>query len=120
MCRSNAVNTPRLGYSRTRIGQTVEANTAPPPLSRDASIGNIDVGGLQRFGPQSSADVRFLQQVFSLQADRVHTRGRHLVKFGGLAEHYQENMVNPTFSLGTYSFANLRAFLRNVPPTSSA
>jgi hypothetical protein len=34
---------------------------------------------------------------------------------GGLAEHYQDNMVNPTFSLGIYSFPNLSAFLRNVP-----
>ena len=35
------------------------------------------------------------------------------MKFGGVAERYLQNMVNPTFSLGTYSFANLRAFLEN-------
>ena len=28
---------------------------------------------------------------------------------------YVDDMVNPTFSLGTYSFANLRAFLENRP-----
>ena len=49
----------------------------------------------------------------SLQADLVWTRGRHLLRAGALAEHYQQDMVNPTFSLGTYTFANLRAFLEN-------
>jgi hypothetical protein len=112
--RANLVNTVRFGYSRTRVGQTVEANTALPPFVPGRSlIGNIDVGGLQRFGTQSSVDVRFLQQVFSLQADSAWTRGRHLVKFGALAERYLQGMTNPTFSLGTYAFANLRAFMEN-------
>ena len=111
---SNLFSTFRVGYSRTRVGQAVEANTPLPPFVAGREyIGNIDVGGLQRFGTQSSADVRFLQQVFSLQADSAWSSGRHLVKFGGLAEHYQQDMVNPTFSLGTYVFANLRAFMEN-------
>ena len=37
------------------------------------------------------------------------------IKAGALVEHYQDNMVNPTFSLGIYAFPNLSAFLRNVP-----
>ena len=36
-----------------------------------------------------------------------------LFKFGAIGERYLQDMVNPTFSLGTYSFANLRAFLEN-------
>ncbi len=113
---NNTLATYRLGYSRTRIGQEVEANTTSPlqPFVPGRQfVGNIDVGGLNRFGTQSSVDVRFLQQVISLQGDVASTRGRHLLKFGGLAERYLQNMVNPTFSLGTYSFANLRAFLEN-------
>jgi hypothetical protein len=50
-----------------------------------------------------------------MQGDLVWNRGKHLFGAGGLAEHYQQDMVNPTFSLGTYSFANLRAFLENRP-----
>ena len=112
--RGNLFNTLRFGYSRTRVGQTVEANTPLPPfVPGRLLIGNIDVGGLQRFGTQSSVDVRFLQQVYSVQADSAWTRGRHLVKFGGLAERYLQEMTNPTFSLGTYAFANLRAFMEN-------
>ncbi|MEY4635303.1 MAG: hypothetical protein RJA55_1101 [Acidobacteriota bacterium] len=111
---SNLLATYRGGYSRTRVGQDVEANTTLPPFVPGREfIGNIDVGGLQRFGTQASVDVRFLQQVTSLSADLVWTRGRHLIRTGALAEHYQQDMVNPTFSLGTYSFANLRAFLEN-------
>lgn len=113
---SNLLATYRGGYSRTRVGQSVEANTTLPPFVQGrAFMGNIDVGGLQRFGTQASVDVRFLQQVSSLSADWVWTRGRHLVRAGALAERYQQDMVNPTFSLGTYSFANLRALMENRP-----
>ena len=113
---NDTLATYRIGYSRTRVGQEVEANTSVPlqPFVPGREyVGNIDVGGLNRFGTQSSVDVRFLQQVISLQGDVTSTRGRHLLKFGGLAERYLQDMVNPTFSLGTYSFANVRAFLEN-------
>jgi hypothetical protein len=111
---SSLLGTYRFGYSRTRVGQDVEANVALPPfVAGRPFIGNIDVGGLQRFGTQSSANLRLKQQVTSLQADVVWNRGRHLLRAGGLAEHYRQDMTNPTFSLGTYSFANLRAFLEN-------
>jgi hypothetical protein len=115
---SATLATFRAGYSRTRVGQQVEANTSSPLapfVPGRALVGNIDVGGLNRFGTQSSVDVRFLQQVFGLQSDVASTRGRHLLKFGGLAERYAQDMVNPTFSLGTYSFANVRMFLENRP-----
>lgn len=113
---SNFLGTYRFGYSRTRVGQDVEANTTLPPFAAGRQfIGNIDVGGLQRFGTQSSGNLRLRQDVASLQADFVWTRGRHLVRAGGLAEHYKQDMVNPTFSLGTYTFANLRALLTNTP-----
>ena len=113
---ANVLGTYRFGYSRTRVGQDVEANTPLPPFVPGREfIGNIDVGGLQRFGTQSSVDVRFLQQVTSVQGDLDWTRGRHLVRAGAIAERYQQDMVNPTFSLGTYSFANLRALLENRP-----
>jgi len=112
------LNTARLSFSRTRIGQNVEANTSQPlPVfvpGRDLT-GSIDVGGMRRFGPQSSANLRLVQNVFSFQNDLVNVRGRHLLKAGALVEHYQDNMVNPTFSLGIYAFPNLSAFLRNVP-----
>ena len=112
------LNTTRLGVSRTRIGQNVQANTSQSLGTfipgRD-SMGDIDIGGLKRFGPQSSGNLRLVQNVFSLQNDLIHTRGRHVLKAGALAEHYQDNMVNPTFSLGIFTFADLNTFLTNRP-----
>ena len=50
----------------------------------------------------------------------MQTRGRHLFKFGALAERYADDMSNPTFSLGIYTFADLEAFLLNARTSSSA
>ena len=113
---ANLLGTVRYGYSRTRVGQDVEADVALPPFVPGRPfVGNFDVGGLQRFGTQSSANLRLMQQVNSIEGDLVWTRGPHLLRAGALAEHYRQDMTNPTFSLGTYSFANLRAFLENRP-----
>jgi hypothetical protein len=110
--------TARLGFSRTRIGQNVQSNATqalPEFVPGRGFAGAIDIGGMKRFGPQSSANLRLVQNVFSLSNDLVHTRGRHTLKAGGLIERYQDNMVNPTFSLGIYRFANLNTFLRATP-----
>jgi hypothetical protein len=114
---SATLNTFRVGFSRTRIGQNVEANTSTvlQPFVPGRLVGDIDVGGLQRFGPQSSGDLRITQNVFALHQNLVHTRGAHLIKVGSLVEYYQMNLFNPTFSLGIYNFPNLRAFLENRP-----
>jgi hypothetical protein len=109
----------RLGFSRTRIGQAVEANTSvalAPFVPGRSMMGGIDVGGIPgRFGPQTSADVQLAQNVYSLQADVFHTRARHALSAGGLVEYYQQDMVNPTFSLGIYSFPSLSTFLQSRP-----
>ena len=116
----NTVSISRAGYSRTRIGQNVQANTSaalPVFVPTRDSMGDIDIGGLRRFGPQSSGNLRLTQNVFSGQSDLVQTRGRHVLKAGALAEYYQDNMVNPTFSLGIFTFADLSAFLANRAAT---
>lgn len=112
------LQTARFGYSRTRVGQNVEANLAsplPPFVPGRGIVGDIDIGGMQRFGPQTSANLRLAQNVYSGQYDVTHTHGRHLLKAGVLAERYRDFMTNPTFSLGIYAFANLRTFLTSTP-----
>jgi hypothetical protein len=109
----------RGGFSRTNVGQDVESNVSEPltPFvpGRDM-IGGIDIAGIPgRFGPQTSVNVNLVQNVWSLEPSVVHTRGRHLLKFGGLVEHYQNNMFNPTFGLGIFTFTTLRNFLENRP-----
>ncbi len=111
------INKMRFGFSRTRIGQDVQANipSTVAPFVPGRLVGDIDIGGMQRFGPQTSVNVQLTQNVFSFSDDLTYTRGRHLMKFGGMVERYQDNMVNPTFSLGIYNFPDLRAFLENRP-----
>ena len=115
---SRTLATFRFGYSRTRIGQEVQANTSQPLqpfVPGRPSLGDIDVGGIPRFGPQISADVALGQDVFSLQGDVLLSRGLHTVTAGVLAERYQNDEFNPTFSRGLYAFGNLEGFLRNSP-----
>ncbi len=107
------INTARFGFSRTRVGQDVQANVNLQPFVPGRLVGDIDIGGIPRFGPQSSVNVQLTQNIFSFSNQLAHTRGKHLLKFGGLVERYQDNMVNPTFSLGIYNFPDLRSFLVN-------
>lgn len=108
----------RGSFSRTTTFQNIEANTATPLpefVPGRGMVGNIDIGGMPRFGTQSSANLRLTQNVFGFETGASLTRGRHLLKIGMLAERYQDNMVNPTFSLGTFGFNDLRSFLTNTP-----
>ena len=116
---ANTLNTFRLNFSRTHIGQNVEANTATqlqPFVPGQAFLGGIDIGGIPgRFGPQTSANLRLTQNVFGFEYGLAHNRGRHLIKAGAVVERYQDNMVNPTFSLGIFTFNSIRDFLVNTP-----
>jgi hypothetical protein len=115
---SQTIHTLRFSFARTRVGQAVESHTTQvlaPFIPGRPSVGNIDIGGMPRFGPQTSVSVKLTQNVFGVEHGMVHTSGRHIIKAGGLVEHYQDNMVNPTFSLGIWTFANLRNFLVNTP-----
>ncbi len=113
---ASTLNTFRLSFSRTRIGQSVESNVSQgltPFTPGEDRIGSIDIAGIPRFGTQSSADLSLVQNVLGGEYGMVHSRGRHLIKVGALAERYQDNMFNPTFSLGLFTFANLENFLTN-------
>jgi carboxypeptidase family protein/TonB-dependent receptor-like protein len=115
---ARTLSTWRFGYSRTRVGQNVEANLEsplPPFVSGRASMGGIVIGGIPSFGPQTSANLRLAQTVLSGQWDMTHAWGAHLFKMGALVERYRDDMFNPTFSLGIYRFANLGSFLAGTP-----
>ncbi len=113
---ATTLNTLRLGFSRTNIGQDVAVNTsrelAPFVPGRD-SMGNIDIGGVPRFGPQISIDVSLVQNVYSVDESLTLVRGSHTIRLGGLVERYQDNMVNPTFSRGLHIFNNVQSFVAN-------
>jgi hypothetical protein len=112
------LHTLRAGFSRTHVRQEVQANLEEPLspfVPTRASLGNIDIGGIPRFGPQTSANVSLAQSVYSLEYGLTRTQGRHLLKAGVLAERYVADLFNPTFSLGIFAFANVDAFLANRP-----
>ncbi len=112
------LNTVRGNFSRTRIGQNDQANLASPlaPFNPSAgTLGDIDIGGMQRFGPQSSGNLRLVQNLFGVEQSLSITHGAHVIKTGVLVERYRDNMYNPTFFLGIYTFANVASFLRNAP-----
>jgi hypothetical protein len=116
---ARTLNTLRAGFSRTRVGQDVESLLNPQLPSfvpgRDI-MGGIDIGGIPgRFGPQTSVNVKLTQNVYGIEDSLALHRGKHLWKFGALAERYQDNMVNPTFALGIFTFASITDFVRNLP-----
>ena len=115
---ATTVHIARFGFSRTRIGQSVEANTSSdlaPFVPGRPTLGAIDIGGVPRFGPQLSADVQLDQDVYTGQYDLTHVRGRHSLRTGVLVDHFRDRELNPTFSRGVFRFADLSAFLRNSP-----
>ena len=112
------LHTARVGFSGTRIGQNVEANLDEPLepfVPGRPTLGNIDIGGIPRFGPQISADVTLEQDVYSLDYSLMHIRGPHLFKAGLLVERYNQAEFNPTFSRGLFRFPSLQRFLENRP-----
>jgi hypothetical protein len=113
------LSTFRLGFSRTRVGQDVEANIPSgisPFVPGRPVMGGIDIGGIPgRLGPQTSVNVKLVQNVTSFEYGLTRTEGKHLLKIGGLGEHYQDNLYNPTFALGIHTFTNLRGFLLGTP-----
>ncbi len=115
---SSLLHSLRFGYSRTRIGQSVEAHTSQPLtpfVPGRPMLGAIDIGGLPRFGPQLSADLRLNQDVYTGQYDLTQTRGAHLLRAGVIVDHYRDREANPTFSLGVFRFGDLSLFLQNRP-----
>ena len=116
--RASTLQTVRFGFSDTEIGQDVEANLDQPLtpfVSGRPTLGNIDIGGIPRFGPQISANVSLEQDVYSLGYSLDHAWRNHLFKGGVLAERYEDKMFNPTFSRGLFRFPSLERFLRNQP-----
>lgn len=112
------LHTLRANFSRTRIGQNVEANTSqalPAFVPGRGLVGSIDIGSNPRFGTQSSVNVQLVQNVFGFESQAAMTRGRHFLRLGGMVERYRNNMFNPTFSLGIYNFGDWRSFLENRP-----
>ena len=111
------LNTFRFSYSRTNIRQESPSGISGPQFSfiPGLEIGNISVGGLTPFGPDSPSPFAGKQNIFTWSDDLFYTRGRHSLKFGTLINRYQQYMLVSSFQRGNLNFANLTTFLRGQP-----
>jgi len=100
------------------IWEQTPANTLtdPLPFFREAPLmGAIDVGGLSRLGNDNTLPSTNNITYWTWSDDITLTRGKHLLKTGGLMEHALSNKMTTVNSRGTYNFANLAQFLAGVP-----
>ena len=112
-CRPRHASTPRASASAAPASARTSRRTRRSRWRRSCPagrcMGDIDIGGhaalrtAELGQPAAGAERVRLRRTTS-----SHTRGRHLLKAGALVERYQDNMVNPTFSLGIYTFPNLQ------------
>jgi hypothetical protein len=95
-----------LGFSRTRIGQNVESNTHRAAAVRARARLH---GGDRHRRDEAVRPAEFgepaprAERIQPVERPDAHAGTAHAVQGGRLAERYQDNMVNPTFSLGIYA-----------------
>src|SRR5712691_13508068 len=100
------------------LWQQAPGNTLAQPLPFFAGaplMGAIDVGGLSRLGNDNTLPSTINITYWTWSDDITLTRGKHLLKTGGLVEHALSNKMTTVNSRGTYNFGNLAQFLAGVP-----
>ena len=78
-------------------------------------LGQISIGGLTGWGPQTFYPHEYKKNTFIWSDDLFYTQGRHALKFGTLINRYHYSTLNPYFTRGDVSFADLRSLLLAQP-----
>ena len=78
-------------------------------------MGAIDVGGLSRLGNDNTLPSTNNITYWTWSDDVTLTKGKHLLKAGGLIEHALSSKMTTVNSRGTYNFASLTTFLAGTP-----
>jgi len=107
-----------LNTFRVSLSRTVQLYESPSGISgpqysfiTGQEIGNISIGGVTPFGPDSPSPFAGKQNIFTYSDDLFLTRGRHSLKFGTLINHYQQYMLVSSFRRGLANFASVSDFL---------
>ncbi len=110
---STLLNTFRVSFSRTNLLYESPSGIIGPQFSflPGKEIGNISIGGVSPFGPDSPSPFSGKQNIFTYSDDMFLTRGRHSFKFGTLINHYQQYMQVSSFHRGSVTFADIPNFL---------
>jgi len=118
------LNTGRLSFSRTNIGVANQyfQDLIGPQYSFIAGqpIGGINIGGITNLGPTGTAPQQLVQNLFTLSDDVYYTKGRHALKFGAVANRFENSMIETTARQGTLTFASIATFLRGIPSSYTA
>lgn len=110
---ANLLNTFRVSFSRTNLLYVSPSGIIGPQYSflPGKEIGNISIGGVSPFGPDSPSPFSGKQNIYTYSDDMFLTRGRHSFKFGTLINHYQQYMQVSSFHRGSVTFADVPGFL---------
>lgn len=107
------LNTARFSYSRTEIDSASPSalNGSGYSLVAGQQIGGISIGGVTTLGPDGTTPIVYVQSLFSYTDDVFYTHGKHSLKFGVLANSYDQDMIVSTNSRGSVTFSNIANFL---------
>jgi hypothetical protein len=93
-------------------------NTLATPLSffpEAPFMGTIQIGGLGQLGNDNISPSNQNIDYWTWSDDVTYTKGKHLLKTGGLAEHSYSDKLTTVNSRGLYTFPNLAQFLAGTP-----
>lgn len=118
------LNTFRFGVNRQAVNNN-QSVAAINPLANDTSIAampgrtaaGINIPGFDRMvgGVGSSPTYFFHFTTYQVYDDAFLTRGLHSLKFGGVFERFQDNVLALSNPNGLFNFSSLNAFLTNSP-----
>ena len=130
------LNTLRLSASRTNQDNVDAYGPSGPPVGPSVSftkncagfcaLGDITVGNVATLGSDTQLPNLDIQNIITLGEDLYYTRGRHSLKFGLLADHYELGLTVGAAAIGSITFNDYSDFLQGIPasylslsPTSS-
>ncbi|HKC57775.1 MAG TPA: TonB-dependent receptor plug domain-containing protein, partial [Vicinamibacterales bacterium] len=93
-------------------------NTLTTPLSffpEAPFMGTIQIGGLGQLGNDNISPSNQNIDYWTWSDDVTYTKGKHLLKTGGLVEHSYADKLTTVNSRGLYTFPNLAQFLTGTP-----
>ena len=118
------LNTARFSYSRVKLGQRVINEGVGPELAfvpGQATIGEIEVGGLDVLGPTRNNPSNNDIDYFTFSNDLAYSKGRHFLKTGVLVERVHTYALTSTNLRGRFVvFERSRHFWPGVRRASRA
>jgi hypothetical protein len=119
---ANLLNTARLSWAGTRLHTLGPLPYTGPQYSfvSGLSLGDINVGGLGQFGPDTPLPINYTQYIWTVSDDMFYTRGKHSLKFGTLINQITMEPQGSANIRGSITFPSVARFLQGLPSVESA